>query len=84
MLIQSTIACECGCLFESEFQSTSHEKAPKCPQCGKIMNSESWKRLRTIMSELNDFNTDIVRWHSDRNEPLMQVPAITVRTLKAD
>ncbi len=82
MFIQSTIACECGCLFESEFQSTSH--APKCPQCGKIMNSESWKCLRTIMSELNDFNTDIVRWHSDRNEPLMQVPAITVRTLKAD
>lgn len=82
MFVQSTIACGCGCIFESEFQNSKLEERPTCPQCGKSMDTESWKHLRSIMSDLNDFNTDIVKWHSDRGEPLMQVPAMTVRTLK--
>lgn len=82
MFVQSTITCGCGCIFESEFQTSKPEECPTCPQCGKTMDAESWKRLRSIMADLNDFNTDMVKWHSDRNEPLMQVPAITVRTLK--
>jgi len=84
MFIQSTISCECGCIFESEFQTSKFDHAPKCPACGKVMNSESWKQLRSIMSSINDYNTDMMKWHMDRGEPLMQVPAITVRTLKAD
>ena len=51
-------------------------------QCKKVMNAASWKHLRAIMADINDFNTDVLKWHSERNEPLMQVPAITVRTLK--
>lgn len=83
MFVQATIACECGGFFEAEFQTSEHNKCPVCPQCGKIMDSTSWKHLRSIMGELSDFNTDILKWHSERNEPLMQVPAITIRTLKA-
>lgn len=82
MFIQATISCECGCFFESEFQTSEHEKCPICPQCGKTMDFESWKHLRSIMADFNDFNTNMLKWHSDRNEPLMQVPAMTVRTLK--
>lgn len=82
MLVQSTIYCECGCIFESEFQESSYDNPPVCPQCKQVMDSDSWKALHNIMGDLNDFNTHIVKWHSERNEPLMQVPAITVRTLK--
>lgn len=74
---------ECGCIFEPEFQ-TRTDNAPQCPLSGTIMNSQSWKHLRSIMAEINDFNTDIIKWHSDLNEPLMQVSGITVRTLKED
>ena len=82
MFIQSTITCECGCVFESEFQNSTADSAPVCPQCKKVMNAASWKHLRALMADINDFNTDVLKWHSERNEPLMQVPAITVRTLK--
>lgn len=82
IFVQSTIACECGCIFESEFQTSTLEKRPICPQCRKAIGAESWKHLRSIMADLNDFNTHMVKWHSDRGEPLMQVPAMTVRTLK--
>lgn len=71
MFIQATISCECGCFFESEFQTSEHEKCPICPQCGKAMDFESWKHLRSIMADFNDFNTNMLKWHSDRNEPLM-------------
>ena len=82
MFIQSTITCGCGCIFESEFQNSTADSAPTCPQCKKVMNADSWKHLRAIMADINDFNTDAIKWHSERNEPLMQVPVITVRTLK--
>ena len=82
MFVQATISCECGCIFESEFQNSKLEECPTCPQFGKVMNAESWKHLRSIMADLNDFNTHMTKWHSDRGEPLMQVPAMTVRTLK--
>jgi hypothetical protein len=84
MFVQSTISCGCGCIFEAEFQGSSHDNPPVCPQCNSVMDNESWKRLRSIMSEFNDFSTDMIRWHSDRGEPLMQVPVITIRALKGD
>lgn len=82
MFIQSTISCECSCIFEAEFQGSSYELPPVCPQCKQTMDKESWKALRDTMGHLNNFNTHVVKWNSERNEPLMQVSAITVRTLK--
>ncbi len=81
MFVQSTISCECGCIFTSEFQVSSIDHAPTCPQCGKVMDKDSWQRLRSIMADVSDFNHHMVKWHLERKEPLMQVPAITVRTL---
>lgn len=83
MFVQATITCDCGCVFESEFQNSEHDKAPICPQCGKQMNQVSWESLRTIMAELGDFNQHILKWSLEHNEPRMFVPAITVRTLKS-
>jgi hypothetical protein len=82
MFVQATISCKCGCIFESEFQKSSVENPPKCPQCGQAMNDTSWKSLRDTMAQFGDLNQHIVKWHLEREEPLMQVPAITVRTLR--
>lgn len=82
MFVQATITCECGCIFESEFQESSYENPPTCPQCGKQMNQTSWEALRNTMGKLSDFNQHILKWSMEREEPRMFVPAITVRTLK--
>lgn len=82
MYAQATISCECGCIFESEFQNSDLNKPPKCPMCGKVMNKTSWQSLRDVMAEVCDLNHHIFKWHLERDEPLMQVPAITVRSVK--
>ena len=82
MFVQATISCKCGCIFESEFQNSSLESPPKCPQCGQIMNEASWENLRNAMAQFGDLNQHIVKWHLERGEPLMQVPVITVRTFR--
>ncbi len=82
MNAKSTISCECGCLFEISFQKSSNDTPPKCPQCNRIMNDTSWNSLRNIMAELADFNQHILKWSSERNEPKMIVPAITVQTFE--
>lgn len=79
---KATISCSCGCMFQSDFQKSSAENPPCCPQCKAVMDMESWKNLRTTMAELADFNYHIMKWHSERNEPKMLVPAITVTTLE--
>lgn len=56
MFVQATITCECGCIFESEFQESNYENPPTCPQCGKQMNQTSWEALRNTMGKLSDFN----------------------------
>lgn len=48
------------------------------------MDFTSWKILRDAMGCLNDFNQHIVKWASERVEPRMQVPTLTVRTLKSE
>lgn len=82
MFVQATISCKCGCIFESEFQKSTLDSPPKCPQCGQVMDKTSWESLRDVMSRLSDVNHHIVKWNLERNEPLMLIPAITVRTLK--
>lgn len=77
----ATINCPCGCMFQTNFQKSSNESSPCCPQCKTEMNIESWKSLRTCMADLADFNYHILKWHSERNEPKMIVPVITVSTL---
>lgn len=81
MFVQATISCECGCIFDTEFQKSSAEKPPVCPQCKKQMDQQSWESLRDIMSRTSDFNQHIIKWNLERGEPRMLVPAITVRTL---
>lgn len=78
---KATISCSCGCMFQKDFQKSSLETPPQCPQCKAVMDEESWKSLRTAMAELADFNYHILKWNSERNEPKMLVPAITVTTL---
>lgn len=82
MYPKATISCECGCMFESDFQKSSPERPPCCPQCNAVMDMESWKSLRETMSGLADFNYHILKWHEERKEPKMLVPAITVSTLE--
>ena len=81
MFVQATISCECGCIFEAEFQKSSAENPPVCPQCKKQMDKQSWASLREIMSRTSDFNQHIIKWNLERGEPRMLVPAITARTL---
>ena len=81
MQVKATITCECGCIFEAEFQNSKLENAPVCPQCKKQMDSKSWESLRDLMARYADFNHHIVKWSLERQEPRMEVPAITVRTL---
>ena len=50
MFVQATISCECGCIFDTEFQKSSVENPPVCPQCKKKMDKQSWESLRDIMS----------------------------------
>lgn len=52
MFIQATISCQCSCIFEEEFQTSTENNAPKCPQCGNVMSYDSWKHLRSIMADL--------------------------------
>ncbi len=82
MYVQATISCKCGCIFEEEFQKSHLDSPPKCHQCGKVMDKTSWETLRDIMARFGDFNQHIIKWHLEQEEPLMQVPAITVRTVK--
>lgn len=82
MYVQATVNCECGCIFEVEFQGSSYENPPVCPECQKKMDVESWKTLRDGMGCLNDYNYHAVKWANERGEPRMQVPAVTVRSLK--
>ena len=81
MFVQATISCECGCIFDTEFQKSSVENPPVCPQCKKKMEKQSWESLRDIMSRTSDFNQHIIKWNLERGEPRMLVPAITARTL---
>ena len=46
------------------------------------MDKSSWKALRDTMGGLADFNYHVLKWNSERNEPKMLVPAITVTTLE--
>jgi len=69
-------------MFQSDFQKSSLEKPPCCPQCNAVMDMESWKSLRTTMAEFADFNYHVLKWHSERKEPKMLVPAITITTLE--
>lgn len=81
MFVQATISCECGCIFDTEFQKSSVENPPVCPQCKKKMDKQSWESLRDIMSRTSDFNQHIIKWNLERGEPRMLVPTITARTL---
>ena len=81
MFVQATISCECGCIFDTEFQKSSVENPPVCPQCKKKMDKQSWESLLDIMSRTSDFNQHIIKWNLERGEPRMLVPAITARTL---
>lgn len=82
MYVQATVNCECGCIFEVEYQGSSYENSPICPDCLKKMDAASWKTLRDAMGYLNDFNQHIVKWSTEHGEPRMQAPALTVRSLK--
>ncbi len=79
---KATISCSCGCMFQTNFQGSSSEIPPKCPQCNAIMDKTSWNTLRNILAELADFNYHILKWNSERHETRMLVPAITVSTLE--
>lgn len=81
MCPKATISCSCGCMFQVDFQKSSEEISPCCPQCHAVMDEESWNSLRTVMSELADFNHHIIKWNLEHNESRMLVPAITVSTL---
>ena len=79
---KATISCSCGCMFQTAFQNSSLDVPPQCPQCKAVMDKTSWKSLRDSMSNLADFNSHILKWNYERNEPRMLVPAITVSTLE--
>lgn len=79
---KATISCSCGCMFFANFQGSTEETLPKCPQCNAIMDKTSWKALRETMAGLADFNYHILKWNSERNEPRMLVPSITISTLE--
>ena len=81
MFVQATISCECCGIFDTEFQKSSVENPPVCPQCKKKMDKQSWESLRDIMSRTSDFNQHIIKWNLERGEPRMLVPTITARTL---
>lgn len=78
---KATIACSCGCMFQISFQKSTQDHPPICPQCKSVMDSASWESLRDTMAGLADFNYHILKCNSERNEPKMLVPAITVSTL---
>lgn len=82
MYPKSTISCLCGCMFYADFQGSTEEDPPKCPQCGAVMDKTSWKSLRDTMAGLADFNYHVLKWSSERNEPRMLVPSITISTLE--
>ena len=82
MCPSATISCSCGCIFQVKFQKSTLENPPKCPQCNAVMNKASWKALHETMAGLADFNYHMIKWNSERNEPQMLVPAITVSTLE--
>lgn len=84
MYIQANVNCECGCIFEVEFQGSSYSQSPVCPRCKNKMDSTSWKELRNTMGCLNDFNEHIIKWNSEHNEPRMMVPVLTVKTVKPE
>lgn len=77
---KATIVCECGCIFEVDYQNSTPDNSPICPQCQRQMDKESWKSLRDIMARYNDFSQHMVKWSLERQEPRMEVPAITVQT----
>ena len=81
MNVKATIACECGCIFEADFQNSALGNAPICPQCQKQMDEKSWESLRNIMAQYVDFNQHMVKWNLERQEPRMEVAAITAKTL---
>lgn len=82
MYPKATVSCSCGCLFQIDFQTSSIDAQPQCPQCKATMNETSWRSLRTAMAELADFNHHVVKWNLERQEPRMLVPVITVNTLE--
>ena len=81
MYPKATISCSCGCMFQATFQNGSLDTPPQCPQCKAVMDKTSWKSLWDSMASLADFNYHILKWNSERNEPRMLFPAITVSTL---
>ena len=82
MYPKATISCSCGCMFQATYQGGASERPPQCPQCKAIMDEKSWKMLWDSMASLIDFNVHILKWNSERNEPRMLVPAVTVSTLE--
>ncbi len=84
MNIRATIDCECGSIFSYDFQTVfpfdfqTECEAPKCPKCKKQMDKTSWEALRRIMTRFADFNYHIYKWSSERNEPRMLVPSLTI------
>ena len=78
---KATISCSCGRMFQAAFQNGSLDTQPQCPQCKAVMDKTSWKSLWDSMASLADFDCHILKWNSERNEPRMLVPAITVSTL---
>lgn len=79
---KATVSCSCGCMFQVAFQGGSSDIPPQCPQCDSIMDNKSWEALWDTMAGLADFNYHIIKWNSERKEPRMLVPAITVNTLE--
>lgn len=79
MFVQATIQCECGCVSRSEIQSGKHLYI--CPKCGKAMNRDTYAKLESIMGQLADLDTDVLKYASQRREPNMRPIAITVADL---
>lgn len=82
MFPKATISCSCGCMFQAAYQGGSPDRPPQCPQCKAVMDKASWKMLWDSMASLVDFNVHIIKWNSERSEPRMLVPAVTVSTLE--
>lgn len=76
MFVQATIQCGCGCISRSEIQSGKHSYI--CPKCGKAMDQDTYNRLETIMGQLADLDTDVLKYASQYGEPNMRTIAITV------
>lgn len=76
MYVQATIQCECGCVSRSEIQHGKHKYV--CPKCGKSMNQDTYNKLESIMGELADLDTDVLKYAAQREEPNMRAIAITV------